>query len=651
MCIHNASKWFAVARTENDELSVYGTFVIPPDIEDNNLLTIGQSVVLVGGRGIGKTAFLRYFSHWTQFDKRKKDVDESSLKTIILYWKPDTAFCRSLRPGWLGDEKAQNIFLALSSLSVLEELLHSIDNLGNHFPDIKTAIYNDLFKNTLSEILKEKITDSAQAHTLVLKRQYEVVECVHGSTKELPILVPPNVLLNRLFEIIRSSDTRLSSTSFRVFVDEFENLNEQQQILINDFRKHSTRFQIWSVAHKEFAQVTNATSSEEKLQELDDFTTIRMYEDLSEEDRKVLVAEIILNIINNNTEKGECSVIDFDVLSDLTQIKYRQDRQYRDLIKRQINRIFPNPSVEELCSIALKNKSCTNLIINQYKKIKPQVSEREIDFFLNSNPQFVIAHHLIFEQKSFDLAKFEKCLNDDYDSSYKNKIDTYCFAALLALNLSSTYINIPVYAGFDRFVRISSGNIRHAMLLIHHALISTKGIDNKFKSLDEFPIIPYDAMHLGVLRTSKKLIEEIQNFTPQGRMLATLANRLGEIFISKHKAKGQPEPEMNHFFIKSDYGDLPEEIGKLILNAKCWKLFLEFPSSKDKDKTGSASYEYQLNPIYCPGFGISYRKMRRLELSLDEFEILYSGSSEAFQDLKNSYLQKTSNDSINLSLI
>ena len=30
MSIHNASKWFAVARTENDELSVYGTFVIPP---------------------------------------------------------------------------------------------------------------------------------------------------------------------------------------------------------------------------------------------------------------------------------------------------------------------------------------------------------------------------------------------------------------------------------------------------------------------------------------------------------------------------------------------------------------------------------------------------------------------------------------------
>lgn len=651
MGIHNASKWFGVARTENDELSVYGTFVVPPDIEDNNLLTIGQSVVLVGGRGIGKTAFLRYFSHWTQFDARKQDVDESSLKTIILYWKPDTAFCRSLRVEWLGEEKAKNIFLALSSLNVLEELLHSIDNIGKHFPDIKTVIYNNLFKETLSDILKENIIDSEQAHNLILKRQYEVVECVHGSSRELPILVPPNVLLNRLFQIIRKSDSRLFSTSFRVFVDEFENLNEQQQILINDFRKHSTRVQIWSVAHKEFAQVTNATSSDEKLQELDDFKTIKMYENLDDEDKKILVAEIILNIIYRNTKKSNSNIIDFDVLSDLTQIKNRQDRKYTNLIKQKINRILPSPSVEELCSIALENTSCKNLIIKQYKKIKPQVSKNEIDFFLNSNPQFVIAHHLIFEQKSFDLTKFENYLNNGIDTSYKNKIETYCFAALLALNLASAYINIPVYAGFDRFVKISSGNIRHAMLLIHHALIAMKGVDNKFKSLDEFPVISYNAMHLGVLRTSKKLIEEIQNFTPQGRLLATLANRLGEVFISKHKIKGQPEPEMNHFFIKFDYGDLPKEISKLILNAKCWRLFLEFPSSKDKDKTGSASYEYQLNPIYCPGFGISYRKMRRLELSLDEFKILYSGDSKAFQELKDSYLHKDSNCSINLSLI
>lgn len=647
--LHEAAKWFSLARSENNKLSVYENFVIPHDIEKNNLLTIRQSIVLVGGRGIGKTAYLRYFSHWTQFDKNRNDVSTALLDTVILYWKPDTAYCRSLRPEWLGEKRSHNLFLAIASIEILEELINLIYNINNHFPKIGENIFNNIFfKKALSNILKTKIENNKEILNILSEKKFEIINCVHDESLVIKITTTPKAILDYLIPIIQNSDLLLKNLKLKIFVDEFENLNFQQQKIINDYRKHSTVFQIWNVAHKEFANVTNETSGDEKLQELDDFKTIKMYEDLTPEYRKLLASEIIINIIQKNSGNINQSL---NVLNDPTKLEERKTDRYKQNINNIIERIFPTPTIEDLCKLALSNTSCKKLIKNKFEN---KISEPgyEIDEILKTNPTFAIAHYLILDQRSFDLKKFMFYLkNPENEKSYKNKIDTYCYPALLTLNLSSTYINIPVYAGFDRFSKISTGNIRHVMLLVHYSLLSQEDKTSSFSSLDDFPRIDFESMQNGAQRTSKKLIEEIQNFTPQGRILSNLANRLGEIFSLKHKTLGQPEPEQNHFFIKSDFGDLPEEINSLISNAKCWKLLIEHSSSKDKDKTGSASFEYQLNPIYCPGFGISYRKMRRLELSVKDFETLYKGSTEEFQKFRKKYQKEPIEIQNNLSLI
>ncbi|WP_390613827.1 hypothetical protein, partial [Staphylococcus pseudintermedius] len=50
--------------------------------------------------------------------------------------------------------------------------------------------------------------------------------------------------------------------------------------------------------------------------------------------------------------------------------------------------------------------------------------------------------------------------------------------------------------------------------------------------------------------------------------------------------------------------------------------------------------DYQLNPIYCPYFNISYRKRRKMELSTSEFITLISGSVEDYQNLIKSIISK-----------
>lgn len=87
----------SVARTEFkvNNRSVLSSFVKPPFFEQVNILNYEHSIALVGGRGSGKTMYLRYFSHWTQFgDGVNAQIDD--LENIVLYWKPDTIFSRAI---------------------------------------------------------------------------------------------------------------------------------------------------------------------------------------------------------------------------------------------------------------------------------------------------------------------------------------------------------------------------------------------------------------------------------------------------------------------------------------------------------------------------------------------------------------------------
>jgi|GEM_PF-2200863 len=113
--------------------SVYGKFVVPPYIGSIDLANIDHSMAIVGGRGCGKTTYVRFFSHWTQFDPSRTDVGEEFLKTIVLYWKPDTTYFRSLTKSWFSEQNARIFFHALSGISCLKELLACLENIASHF--------------------------------------------------------------------------------------------------------------------------------------------------------------------------------------------------------------------------------------------------------------------------------------------------------------------------------------------------------------------------------------------------------------------------------------------------------------------------------------------------------------------------------------
>ncbi len=64
----------------------------------------------------------------------------------------------------------------------------------------------------------------------------------------------------------------LSGSVFFIYIDEYENLRDEQQRLINTYIKHSEPPLIFNIATKRNGMRTNATVGAEKITEIADFS-------------------------------------------------------------------------------------------------------------------------------------------------------------------------------------------------------------------------------------------------------------------------------------------------------------------------------------------------------------------------------------------
>ena len=83
-----------------------------------------------------------------------------------------------------------------------------------------------------------------------------------------------------------------------------------------------------------------------------------------------------------------------------------------------------------------------------------------------------------------------------------------------------------------------------------------------------------------------------------------------------------------------------------------WSVIVEYENSKILDKQNDTSLkEYRIHPILSAYFGISPRKKRKRELSLDDIKTIFFGTEEAyFQLYKQISSDKTSENNSSSSI-
>lgn len=620
----------SVARTEfrANNRSVLSSFVKPPFFEQVNILNYEHSIALVGGRGSGKTMYLRYFSHWTQLGNGiNAQIDD--LENIVLYWKPDTIFSRAIERRNLAPGLEDIFFQSLITIEITKEIIGLIQNTINHFP--LEAEETNLEKEILSLINRIYSIEVNDIKNVVFELDLLFSE-IYSNILSGNLLKPltPNLLIKIILEKLKSYPL-FNNTSFKIYIDEFENFTLNQQAFINALRKHSDGFISWNVAYKAHAEISNYVYTNnvnsEQLQKQNDYREINIDQIIEGSDKlniNSFFAKILMVAIDK-TKYSECS------------FEQSSENVKNMLVHHSVSNIIE--------SYAKENSGFLSRLSKELCSSKDRLEEEFVQRVL-LKPNLAVALVAIKGQRNFEPKTIDKYLlnnlSDAEEKSLEEKVRHYAPSGVFKLNITSAYNNIPIYSGFDRFMILSSSNVRHFLELCYQTFqlhLKSKNGQQNLELKDLFNI-SNDTMHKSANITSAKLLNEITSFAPMGQRLNIIIQRLGELFRIKHQLTPVTEPEINHFGIMTD--SLNEEMQKVLNQALCWNVLIQHEVTKEKSNIDINKYDYQLNPIYAPAFGISYRKMHKKKFSSEELEILFSGNNEQWIKYRES-IEKSHN--------
>ena len=647
MNFSNLINKFSTSRMEYQSKSgsVLNSFVVPFFIDRLDLRKLDHSVALCGSRGSGKSTYIQYYSHHTRFDKQLNKIKDNEFECIILYWKPEILYCQGLKENWLGT-KAEIFFLTHASLSILEEISIMLENIGHHFEDLKSSMEAKRnFWNAVSYIVKKEIKSLLDLNNWISNYQYEISTRLNPINTEGMVSFNPKSMLIYLIKSLKLDYPKFKYTTFKIFIDEFELLDTYQQKIINTYIKESNKTLSWNVAFKLNSKPSTETISNQWLQEPDDYVTKNLDEYL-ENTFDTFAAEIFLLTLQNAGLKNNLNEITPNFLGNRDNISTRLTNKYKVNLFDIINSILPTPKINELVDIAFSSPS----VKNKFNHISKDLQFKEEAFekiSVNSNiALFILGTH---RQKSFCKTEIENFilgkLDNDKISKLNTKIVTFEFNTLLSLNLQNKSINIPVYAGFDRFITMSSPNIRHFKQLCTNALRESQDLDSEtdFINIDDVRAISFVGMNNGAIRTSEALVNEVSSYPPHGKKLTNLVNRVGELFRISQKTLIQTEPERTAFTFHNDGSDI--ELEKFLNSALSWRVLVKDETRRIKDDMQITNFEYRLNPLYSPKFGISYRKKRGIKFDLKTFKDLYECSPDEFERIRSRYLDRWSENS------
>lgn len=631
-------------RTEEFGHDIWSSYVLPPYFPGLGLNEARKSVVLEGGRGCGKTALLRYLSYQSQFSPERSDVPDEALKTIGLYLKADSQYFSGFTGAELTEIQWQNVFEHALCLALAEQVVGSIKSLNagtkrtGQWGNIEKLDFND----AAGGFVEGGLPSDIDAIEKWLRMQRQGLSRWFKSFDETkpPELLPLREFLGELIGEARRKLPYLANSVFAVYIDEYENLLEYQQKLLNTLIKSGEPPLIFHVAMKPNGMRTRKTTGPETIQEVADFRLIKL-DDLLAPQFKLFAAELFFfRLIGEAGVHESETPVSLEVLRDEHQIGARfADAAYQTRVFAEMDRILPGKAYSKIACDALADP----VLLGRWKKLvataltDSKSSLKAEDFLFETEPAASVVCAALLHQRSKTPPLVLQELRKHVDGKPSNFRDGDWIHRLLVGTLLLLYLpyrqrSCPVYAGFDAFAKLSRTSVRHFLELCHLSI----GSYAQSRQLSDFSV-SIDAQARAAFSASQKFRKEVTGNGDQGNRLLAVVNVLGKLFRLSQARLSQSEAERTHFSI------LDEEVvgnSKSVLDeAVKWSVLFEEPETQVKGNRYESN-DYVLNPIYAPFFGISFNKGRKLEIRSRDADVILSGPIEQFTLLLRQYEKK-----------
>jgi len=626
------SSMLARTRAEEHDADIWGEFFIPPYFDRLDLTAATKSTYITGKRGCGKTMLLKYFDYHTAFSKRRQDIPEEAIQHVGIYWRVDTQFCNSLKLRGIEDDEWSVVFECYFGLVIATELLRAIQAIAeSSFPKFGTKEFAMLSLPSVADYLSGAPTGVQKLIQYLesLRRKFTTwVSNVKAITR--PVLPPGRDLILSLISDMRSQPA-LADLSVFVYVDEVENLVPYQRHVLNAFLKHSQRPLIVSFTSKEHPS-DNETTGSESINATHDYRLVDLDNLLMLTGAAMpFFAEVFLG--NLDIAADDTTSERLNIVRSQLQLAARLQPAYQKEILAEMRARFPESTDKQIATNALQTPALKEQLSRRIAKaLKERHSRLTLEDFMVDNtpadalvtlPALLCRETLLPENVLIELRKYIKSRGGAFASSW---VHNNLFGALLELYRPFAR-ECPLYSGFDTLHLMSSNNLRNFLILCYKTLEVAELRDNTDPpySVEIQCRAAYDA--------SEQLIKEIRTFGRFGEQLRVFVLRLGNIFRALQASPAMSEPEQNQFTINSGGRALQDVELAFIAEALRFGILIEQLETKSKSGVGQDIIDYQLNPIYAPYFQISYRRKRKLEMSVEQFHMLIMGNEDEYRVL------------------
>ena len=642
---------FLTNRAELLPDDIWGRYIVPPLFNRTPVFKERKSLRIRGGRGCGKTMFIRYLCHPTRFSTERSEIPLSEFTHVGLFWRPDTQFCALMKESWLGERDAQLAFIHYATLVILDEVARCFDSIANaNLLGTRCDLRKLVLPLPIQEYLGTGVTtiESLKEYSMVERAKLEL--WVQNPELKRPTMRRFESVMEQIAAAAVSADDRLTGLFFRIFVDEFENLQENQRRLVCDYVKHPRKWFNVCFAMRQHAVTQFLTSGSEQILEFHDVHTIDLEEELGKNDGRdfsLLAAEFLLQGIIRSGYPIECSSFDPKKLVDETALRQRISPEYRSAVLIESRRLLPGLSAKDIARNVLQEKPLRKRLVDMIDKglrLHKMTHFSADDFILEDHPEAsIVAGAIVNRIKPGPAIVLHnlRLLKD-------GKGDNNFFPGLIENNLHGClfylYIGLPrranlLYSGFDRFCSLAAPNLRYFQQLCHSSFALAQ--DQSDQNDTDIKLCVTAEIQAGAAeQVGETSLLEVERLGLRGTQLLEVMTRLGKLFAAAHRRPSQSEVEINHFSIDSDRIGLSQETLELIRQAKIWSVFYEKRYTKNKSDYDLAQSDIIPNPIFSPYFRISYRKKKKITLTPTQVNILMTGSGDQFDAILREYSER-----------
>lgn len=568
---------FGTYRAEWLNNKIFKFFAIPSYFAE---LKGNRPCVLQGGRGTGKTTVLRGLSYKGQWALCNQDIKAFDNNDFIgIYLRFNTNHTHAFEGAGADKRQWQRLFAHYLNLLICKEILQFVEwhkNISPEDEELSRQACN-LIAATLN--ISCDVNTRTELYEKVELSMYQFQAAINNIADGIAVKLsmqsePINVITQKLVEL-----PQFDEKMFYIMMDEYENLTDEEQEVVNTFLKHNNKRYTFKIGVRELGwRVKNTLNSDELLTSMADYALIP---------------------IEDNFYKNEKLFFDFATEVCEQRIQALMEGESENY---KIEQAFAQLSYEDEAKL-LNVESHKN-----YLAVKSYLEQNNKNLDLTPLYMFTLGYWAEKEHKRIEDIILEY---ETQTSFWNQRYDNYKYSMLFKIRRGRGSGLKKFYAGWNTILKMANGNIRYVLEMVYHSYVKHLSKNFGFESPVQPRIQTEAAFDVGGI-----MLQDLEHEAKNGYKLSKLVINIGSLFNQLATDSDNTAPEITEFYIE---GETTPEVDEFLKSGVMHMAFIRLPNTKNSGIGATKDFLYSLHPAFAARFVYSFRRKRKIVITNNDF--------------------------------